>query len=52
MPPLRFTNTPCPGLDPEAAGIIAGLFLDDATNSDDVSESVSKEDENGHSDDL
>jgi hypothetical protein len=33
-----------PGLDREEAGIIADLFLDDAANSDDVSESVSKED--------
>ncbi len=40
-----------PGMDREAAGIIAALFVDPGTE-DFVSESVSTNDENGHSDDL
>jgi integrase len=40
-----------PGMDREAAGTIAALFLGEATN-EAVSESVSKEDENGQPDDL
>jgi integrase len=44
-----------PGMDREAAGTIAALFVDlepDADAEDPVSESVSEEDENGQPDDL